>query len=213
MDMKKTTLSFVEDDRRGIMSAQRAEMPVFMHPIEFGQYVATIFATAPKTVLEWGSGGSTASVLALFPGIERYVAVENNAAWYAKVRSMVTDPRLELHHVPAAEPEPRIPARASSRVRRRMLLEWFARCEDEPALMADYVALPGTLGYTYDLILVDGRARTHCLRAGFELLRPGGVIVIHDAHRAEYRSTIESLPNHLFLEPWVQGQICVSRKP
>jgi predicted O-methyltransferase YrrM len=213
MRSKKPRLKFVEDGRRSVMAAQHAEMPVFMHSIELGQLVAAIHAVGPRTVLEWGSGGSTAGVLNLVPSIERYVSVEHNEAWYSRVKSLVTDPRLELHLVPPAEPEPVIPARAWGRTRRRLLLEWFSRCENEPGLMADYVALPGKLHDSYDFILVDGRARSRCIQAGYELLVSGGVIVIHDAHRPEYRAAIEALPNHLFIEPWVQGQICVSRKP
>ncbi len=195
------------------MGAQHAEMPMYMHPIELAQYLAAVAAASPKHMLEWGSGGSTFGLLRLFPSIERYVSIEHDRRWYERVKSLITDRRLELHHVPPAEEPPEIPKRASKRLRRRMVWEWFDRCENESALMADYVARPAELADSYDLVLIDGRARTHCLRAGYELLASGGVLVIHDAQRAEYRETIESLPNHLFLEPWVQGQLCMSHKP
>ena len=79
--------------------------------------------------------------------------------------------------------------------------------------MADYVARPGQLGMEFDFVLVDGRARIHCLVEGWKLLRPGGVILIHDAQRPEYHDTVRSLGRAVFLEPWEQGQICFVRKP
>jgi hypothetical protein len=59
---------------------------------------------------------------------------------------------------------------------------------------------------------VDGRARCFCLKEGFDLLRPGGVIVLHDAQRADYHDAVKSLGEAIFLEPWKQGQICLVRK-
>lgn len=42
---------------------------------------------------------------------------------------------------------------------------------------------PATLGTSFDFVRVDGRARSLCVREGFELLRPGGVLVMQDAQR------------------------------
>ena len=42
---------------------------------------------------------------------------------------------------------------------------------------------PATLGTSFDFVRVDGRARSLWGREGFELLRPGGGLVMHDAHR------------------------------
>jgi hypothetical protein len=48
---------------------------------------------------------------------------------------------------------------------------------------AAYVSVP-LLG-TFDVVLVDGRARTSCLKRVWydQLLTPGGVLFVHDAHR------------------------------
>ena len=58
MFTRRPTLKFVDDGRRSLVAAQHPEMPVFMHPIEFSQLVALLQAVGPKSVLEWGSGGS-----------------------------------------------------------------------------------------------------------------------------------------------------------
>jgi hypothetical protein len=61
---------------------------------------------------------------------------------------------------------------------------------------ADYVSVP--VEGQFDVILVDGRARTSCLKRVHydEMLAPGGVLFLHDAHRP---SQLEGL--QLF-RPW-----------
>jgi len=209
---RRPTLKFVDDGRKSLVAAQHPEMKVFMHPIEFSQLVALLHAVGPKSVLEWGSGGSTFAVLRLLQCVETYVSIEHNEPWFERVRSMVQDPRLNLQLALPAEQEPDIPESLPRKKRTPLLKAWFDRCENEPHLMADYVSRPRTIRTSYDFILVDGRARNACVREGWELLEPGGVLVVHDAQRAEYRETLESFDTHLFLEPWSQGQICVIRK-
>lgn len=185
-------------------------LPVYMHPVEWSQLLAIVETLRPARVLEWGSGGSTRAILEHCPFIERYVSIEHNSVWHARVQELVTDPRLSLHLVEGTEPEPFPPK--GTKGRRQMIDDWYRKCEADPSIMADYVAFPSTLTETFDLVLVDGRARIHCLKAGWELLREGGVLVIHDAQRDEYRATIGSFPRPCFLEPWHQGQICLVRK-
>ena len=38
----------------------------------------------------------------------------------------------------------------------------------------------------FDLILVDGRDRVRCVRAGLDMLAEGGVVLLHDALRIRY---------------------------
>jgi len=48
----------------------------------------------------------------------------------------------------------------------------------------------------YDLIFVDGRSRFDCLIAAKLLLAPGGVVILHDSHRANYMPAVNSFPHH-----------------
>lgn len=181
-------------------------LPVYMDPIEFSQVLAVVESVGPRTVLEWGSGGSTRALLNECPFIERYVSIEHHKAWCEKVRSVVTDPRLELYEV---EPDEGMESETPSREEE---IAWAARAEHEPSMMASYVGFPRTLGITFDLILVDGRARRLCLKEGFQLLRPGGVIVLHDAQREDYHDALRSLGPARFLEPWKAGQVALVRR-
>lgn len=47
-----------------------------------------------------------------------------------------------------------------------------------------------------DLVLVDGRDRMQCLEASLPLLKPGGVMMLDNAHRGRYRKA------HAILSKW-----------
>jgi hypothetical protein len=181
-------------------------LPVYMDPIEFSQLLAIVHAIAPRHCLEWGSGGSTRALLERCEFIDTYHSVEHDGEWADKVRKHVQDPRLSLHHVAADKPL------GAGRHAEAEIVAWDARAEQDPTILASYVRFPSTLGRAFDFVLVDGRARRFCLKAGFELLRPGGVIVLHDAQREQYHDAVAALGRALFLEPWKQGQVCLVRK-
>lgn len=186
---------------------KRGTLPVHMAEEEFSQLLAAIHALAPRCCLEWGSGGSTRAILEHCPFVKRFVSIEHDRVWYDRVRLEVPDPRLELHYVPAGESLP--PRSRLSKKRQR----WDARAEIERPLLARYVDFPATLGVPFDLVLVDGRARRFCLQAGWMVLRPGGLLVLHDAQRPEYHEVLFSLGQPVLLEPWRRGQIALLRKP
>ena len=184
-----------------------SQLAVWMDPAEFSQLLTAVFAVHPARVLEWGSGGSTRALLEQCPFIERYVSVEHDAEWHALVKARVNDPRLSLHLIPSRLPQP------PNGAKRSIVQEWNLRAEREPDVMAEYVAFPRSLGLTFDFVLVDGRARTFCLREGYELLAPGGLIVLHDAQREEYRDAVRALGRSQYMLPWTAGQICLIHKP
>lgn len=182
-------------------------LSIWMDPVEYSQLRAIIETVAPRHCLEWGSGGSTQALLEACPFIEVYVSVEHNGAWHDRVKSTVSDARLRLHHVPADQPL------LTVKPTQKQIEAWDLRAELEPDVMASYVNLPRSLGISFDFILVDGRARNFCVREGYELLRSGGVLVVHDAQREEYAAVLRDFPRPIFLTPWHQGQIWFVRKP
>ena len=186
-------------------------LPVYMHPIEYSQVIAVIETLRPAHVLEWGSGGSTRALLEHCPWIESYDSLEHHQLWYERVKELVQDDRLSLHHRGPLVPEPDLPPKTKGK--REIINAWMLRCELEPEILQEYIDLPKSFGKTYDFVLVDGRARISCLRVGYELLRPGGILMIHDAQREEYQETMDDLGDFVRLEPWEQGQISFLRKP
>lgn len=190
------------------MKAKRdRQSAIWMAPVEVSQLRAILEVLTPHFCLEWGSGGSTLTLLENCPFIEEYVSVEHDRAWHDHVRSLVTDPRLKLFLMPPDEPL------RTANPTRKQIEAWDQRAEVDPALMASYVALPRTVRRTYDFVLVDGRARNFCVREGYALLRPGGVLVVHDAQRDENQAVLRDFARPVFLTPWSQGQIWFVKKP
>lgn len=56
------------------------------------------------------------------------------------------------------------------------------------------------LGKKYDFILIDGEQRELCLKTAFEILKPGGIILLHDSGRFEYQSFINKYPHKILSE-------------
>ena len=195
-------------------SAGDPDLPAAMHPIEFSQLEAIYAAVAPRRVVEWGSGGSTKAVPARFDCIERYVSVEHNANWHARVSGKVSDDRVTLLLQPPAahDPEPEMFAGRKGQIRPEYV-EWTNRCEEDRSVLVEYVEAPSQHVDACDLAFIDGRARNHCIPFAWALLRAGGVLVVHDAQRDLYRPALQSLgPAPRWLDPWVRGQICIVRK-
>jgi len=131
----------------------------------------------PATCLEWGSGYSTKYFPRFSDGLTRWVAVEHDGKWYAMMRGLIKDPRVELVYVPPdREPLSGPGGEGSNEDLRR------------------YVEYPKGLGTRFDLILVDGRARSACMEAAHGLLSDRGIVFLHDAQRDYYRAAVERYP-------------------
>ena len=130
---------------------------------------------APR-VFEYGSGASS---VWLSRRAAEVVSVEHDEPWHAIVVS-------------------RLNGTANARVR---LVEPDATPADDPAYRSNkpgwrdrtfrnYVhAIDDEIG-EFDLIVVDGRARPACLAHARSRLKPDGMIVFDNSHRAPYRRAI-----------------------
>ena len=57
---------------------------------------------------------------------------------------------------------------------------------------------------TFDLVVVDGRARNACFHRAVPRLAPGGVLVFDNVDRQRYRDAIASSPVGVDVE-WTRG--------
>lgn len=116
-----------------------------------------------QTVLEWGAGGSTIEIARR---VKKVYSIEHDTMiWYSRVRDEITLEGLEekiiLVHVPKNKEEPEGHDGAQEHYR-------------------DYIAFPRNFNRTFDVVLIDGRARVECAKVAAELLAPDGIIFIHD---------------------------------
>jgi len=127
-------------------------------------------------VFEYGSGAST---IWLARRAAEVISVEHDAAWFPEVERRLSGfPHARLRFV-APDATPSADARYAS---------------DKPAwrgrTFRDYVHAIDAEEGMFDLIVVDGRARTACLEHARTRLAPGGLIVFDNSHRAPYRRAI-----------------------
>jgi len=128
---------------------------------------------------EYGSGASTVWLARRCSSV---VSVEHDREWASLVRARL-DPAadVQLHLVPG------VPATAPDAV-------LSGRREAAGLDFADYVRTIDRVGGLYDVVVVDGRARTACLAAALPHLAEDGFIVFDNTHRRRYASALSACP-------------------
>lgn len=118
--------------------------------------------------LEWGAGRSTVWLARLGLTV---VSIEARADWVAEARGRVTAAGLagRVRFVPVERP------------RTGSLAEACAE------------AASGFSAHSFDLVLVDGHFKAACLRRAGGVLKPGGLLVLDDAHAADVAAMADRL--------------------
>jgi hypothetical protein len=119
-----------------------------------------------RRVCEFGSGGST--LYWLRRGAQ-LISVEHDPAWYARVQA-------------------RIPREAM--IDYRLVPAHAAGVPDDERLQAYVAQIDHCADHSLDLVLVDGLARTACLRRAAPKVRPGGLLVLDNSDRPAYTATL-----------------------
>jgi predicted O-methyltransferase YrrM len=171
-----TVLSQLARDLRAKVKRElfdRVDAP-WMKAKELDIILEVLDRLAPARCLEWGAGMSTLYFPARMPQLVHWLSIEHHGDWFRTVVSRNHDPRVEVVHVPPDQGD-------YLNTRREGTLEDFRT----------YVTWPERHRERFDFVLVDGRARRHCLQVAFRLVEDRGVVVLHDANRAAY---VEDLP-------------------
>lgn len=125
--------------------------------------------TPGADVLEWGSGGTTLWLADRLPERATLTSIEHHRAWHQRVSGAIgSRPGVQLI---LAEPDGAVGKNAT-------------RSEEDAIGLDGYLSAPKHR--KYDVILVDGVARVDCMKRAKYLLKPGGVVFLHDAQRDWY---------------------------
>lgn len=130
-------------------------------------------------VFEYGAGASTAWLGRRSGSV---TSVEHDAGFAGFLRPLLDDQAeladagIDLRLVPAAPSA--APAVPSNR-RGHQGLDF-----------TEYVRAIDHVEGEFDLVVVDGRARVACVRAALPRLAPGGLVLLDNANRDEYRSVV-----------------------
>lgn len=126
-------------------------------------------------VFEWGSGASTLWLAARAGSVH---SVEHHAGWAAQLSPRLPD-NVTLQVVePVETATPVVPS---------------AKRGHAGLDFADYVSAIADVIGTFDVIVIDGRAREACLTAAIERLSPDGIIVFDNVDRRRYVDAIDTL--------------------
>lgn len=151
--------------------------------------VAAFLAAHPDArVFEWGSGASTAW-LSRRAGV--VTSVEHDPAWAEIVRPVLADNAT----VRVVEPVPSTGAPAE---------ELSQKPGFDGLDFGAYVEAVDQTDSSFDLIVVDGRARGACFGRAITRLAPGGVLVFDNVDRQRYRDAIAACPVPVDVE-WTRG--------
>jgi len=130
----------------------------------------------PKNSLEWGCGYSTLYFPTLLAGEFEWTSIEHVKEWAEIVQAKNSRKEVEVKYV-AAELEE-------------------TKGEGTFDEYKSYVQWPQVKA-PFDFILIDGRARKHCLVKAFEMIADDGVVVVHDANRKSYLDNTSLFANQL----------------
>lgn len=145
-----------------------------------------------SAVLEWGSGGSTFAISKI---AKFFVSIEHDAEWYRNIVQCLKS--VYPGHRSGYDFGLRVQSfttQYTERLFEQHCKYYFVPRNKEEALADDgtledyfdYVNAPKSYNRIFDVIFIDGRARVECAKVATQLLRPGGVILIHD-----YRNPVE----------------------
>ncbi|MFJ1804453.1 hypothetical protein [Streptomyces sp. NPDC088180] len=159
--------------------------------------VATIRRGEVLRVVEWGAGRSTLWYTAFLDMLGlpyTWLSIEYNKAFFEEhcaptlrerpnaaivteggagvegIKDLVNRQGAVVVLYDAGEVRPDLPEREA----------------DRAVNLDAYVSLPARLGYSCDIVVIDGRKRRRCLIEATRLVDPHGYVLIHDAWRTYY---------------------------
>ena len=136
---------------------------------------------------EWGSGGST---LYLARRVEALVTIEHNATWYERVSRRLESEAIANCRYLLHEPRPgsrnggsAVPGGYVSADKQFSGLNFREYCS----------AIDEHADESFDVVVVDGRARPSCIFHARNKVRRGGVMVVDNSERPDYAAGLELL--------------------
>lgn len=139
-------------------------------------------------VYEFGSGMST---VFFAKRTNEVISVEHNSTWYSIVLAKLSERQL-THCKYRFKPKTEFASKTDE-----PLANEIHRFDEGFEVKLDYYDYyhsidPYQPGY-FDVILVDGRARVECVFNAHEKLKPGGLLILDNSERPQYKPVFEKL--------------------
>lgn len=138
-------------------------------------------------MFEYGSGGST---IHLAQRVKNLITVEHNPAWHSMLSAELEKRHLTHIQYLLREPRPGTPERP---------VECWDNYGDEYPNMdfKTYVeSIDEQPDRSFDIVLVDGRARKFCIEHAIPKIRPGGYLLLDNSSTREYLDFVAPLEKY-----------------
>lgn len=178
------------------------------------------FLTPDSLVFEWGSGGST---LYIAKRVKKIISIEHNPQWWKKMVTTAEEWGIRNCKCVLVEPEPIYesdvppgktrfdlescwsPYGFPRRMRRKRGL-FTLNFEKYVKTICKYSDA------TFDLVFIDGRARSSCILFGRNKVKPGGYLMLDDAQRRRYKRAKKLLTSWKATDFYGTGKYLANRK-
>jgi len=138
------------------------------------------FLTKEMKVFEWGSGGST---IYFVKKVSSLISVESNPEWHKKVAGTLKEKNITncqyILKEPQASDRPEYPYEES----KHRGLDFKEYCQIIDEYPDNY----------FDLVVVDGVARSFCIRHALKKIKAGGFLLLDDSEQVRHTAGIEEL--------------------
>lgn len=176
---------------------------------------AVLLNWQPKMCLEWGAGHSTIYFPKFLHKSAKWISIEHDQDWARTIKDHLQFepwfirrghgeclefyPRGQLSKIGSKTIEPVVRVLRRGAVMSHVKVfhippnhfPWTDEFGDGSySDLVNHVEFPGKFG-NFDFLLIDGRARKHCLIKAYEFIDNEGVVILHDANREYYREALE----------------------
>jgi predicted O-methyltransferase YrrM len=183
---------------KGTADVWLGEMKPMLPPEDLAILHAALIGA--ESIVEFGSGGSTVSIVHHLDkrGSGHLTTIEHDPEWIKSVLSAIPEKMHSRLKLILREPTPRHPKDGPWRFM--------------PGQMRHYVKTPWEVHApgSVDMMHIDGRERIACAMTNAPLIKPGGLMLIHDFFpRHRYRAYLSELLTEyefLFESPFTPGE-------
>ena len=142
-------------------------------------------------VFEYGSGGST---IFLSRRVNKLISIEHDKGYYSKVSSVLSKEGISNCEYVLSEPEKNISGG---------MLSYCLKSYTSTAIkytgmgFENYVKnIEKYPDGSFDLVIVDGRARSSCIPHTLSKIRPGGYLMLDNSERHQYQDAVSLLADY-----------------
>lgn len=135
-------------------------------------------------VFEWGSGGST---LYLALRVKKIISIEHDGHWFEAVQRFIKKKRIiNCEHYLIKPTQLNAVPKYNSQNPKYKNCDFSEYCQVIDKYPDNY----------FDLIIIDGRARPHCIIGAKNKVKIGGYMLLDDSDRDYYQESLLSLDNY-----------------